>query len=69
MQTSFSTSPQQALAALASAHVGVVRRFGPDGVLYEVIDIVDLQTALVRVLTSGEEAKYPLADVIADPRH
>jgi hypothetical protein len=69
MQTSLSTEPQQALAALAAAHVGAVRRFGPDGVLYEVLDIVDLQTALVRVLTSGEEAKYPLAYLIADPHH
>lgn len=69
MQTSQNAAPHQALAALAATHVGVVRRFGPDGVLYEVIDVVDMQTALVRVLTTGEEAKYPLSHIIADPRH
>ena len=47
--------------------VGTVRRFGPHGVLYEVIKIVDDDRALIRVLDTGEEAPYAVSKILADP--
>jgi hypothetical protein len=46
---------------------GTVRRFGPHGVLYEVIKIIDDQRALVRVLDTREETAYPIPKILADP--
>lgn len=47
--------------------VGHVRRFGPHGVLYEVLKILDDKRALIRVIDSGEEAPYSLDKIFADP--
>jgi hypothetical protein len=47
--------------------VGSVHRFGPHGVLYQVIGILDDQRALIRVLDTGEETPYALAKILADP--
>ena len=47
--------------------VGTIRRFGPHGVLYEIIKIIDDRRALVRVLDTGEETAYPLDKILADP--
>ncbi len=49
------------------ALVGTVRRFGPHGVLYEVIKVLDDQRALIRVIETGEETPYALAKISADP--
>jgi len=49
------------------ALVGTVRRFGPHGVLYEVIKILDDQRALIRVIETGEETPYELSKISADP--
>jgi Family of unknown function (DUF5397) len=54
-------------ASISPALVGKVRRFGPDGVLYEIVRILDDQKALIRVIETGEETPYPLAKLIADP--
>jgi hypothetical protein len=54
-------------ASISPALVGKVRRFGPDGVLYEIVRILDDQKALIRVIETGEETTYPLAKIIADP--
>lgn len=51
----------------ASALVGRVRRFGPHGVLYEVVSILDDQRALIRVIDTGEETPYALSKAFADP--
>jgi hypothetical protein len=51
----------------AKQFIGSVRRFGPNGVLYQVLDILDPQTARIRVLDTGEETPYPLAHIAADP--
>ena len=56
------TSPQP-----AHSLIGAVRRFGPHGVLYEVVRIVDDQHALIRVIDTGEETNYLLSKVFADP--
>jgi hypothetical protein len=47
--------------------VGSVRRFGPHGVLYEVLKILDDQRALIRVMDTGEETPYALSKISADP--
>jgi len=46
---------------------GTVRRFGPHGVLYEVVRILDDERALIRVLDTGEETPYALNKLLADP--
>jgi hypothetical protein len=47
--------------------VGTVRRFGPEGVLYEIIGMLDEERALIRVIETGEEAPYALDKILADP--
>ena len=47
--------------------IGRVRRFGPQGVLYEVVKILDDRRALIRVLDTGEETAYSLDKILADP--
>jgi hypothetical protein len=49
------------------AYLGWVRRFGPRGVLYEVIAILSADEVRIRVLTTGEEADYAIADLLTDP--
>ena len=49
------------------AYLGWVRRFGPRGVLYEVIGVVSPGEVRIRVLMTGEEADYPIADLLTDP--
>jgi len=47
--------------------VGHVRRFGPHGVLYEVVRILDDKRALIRVIDTGEETPYLLDKILVDP--
>jgi hypothetical protein len=47
--------------------IGSVHRFGPHGVLYEVITILDNKRAMVRVIDTGEEAPYALDKIFSDP--
>ena len=50
------------------ALVGTWRRFGPYGPRYEILSIDDdARQATIRVHTSGEITKYPIADILADP--
>jgi hypothetical protein len=53
--------------SIPPALVGTVRRFGPHGVLYEVLRFVDDKHALIRVIDTGEETSYPVDMIIADP--
>jgi hypothetical protein len=46
---------------------GTVRRFGPHGVLYEIVKLIDDERALIRVIDTGEEAPYSLEKILADP--
>jgi Family of unknown function (DUF5397) len=50
-----------------SATTGSVHRFGKNGVLYEVVKEVDNTSALIRVIETGEETTYPIADILRDP--
>ncbi|MBM3261751.1 hypothetical protein FJY93_05075 [Candidatus Kaiserbacteria bacterium] len=56
-----------ALSAREPSIEGSVHRFGRDGVLYEVLRKVDDHVALIRVIETGEETKYPIADIVSDP--
>jgi hypothetical protein len=47
--------------------VGTIRRFGPHGVLYEIVRILDDKRAFIRVLDTGEETSYPLGKLLSDP--
>jgi hypothetical protein len=48
--------------------VGRVRRFGTQGVLYEVLEMVGADKVRIRVLDTSEELTYPLAKTLSDPR-
>ena len=53
--------------------VGTWRRFGPAGPVYEIIGVgrdggEEGPVMRIRVLESGEEADYRMADVLDDPR-
>jgi hypothetical protein len=52
---------------MPSALAGTVRRFGPHGVLYQVIKILDDKSALIRVIDTGEETSYSVGKILADP--
>jgi hypothetical protein len=45
-------------AVSTSALVGHVRRFGPHGVLYEVVTILDDKWALIRIIDTGGNALF-----------
>jgi len=47
--------------------IGSVRRFGPDGILYEIKSVIDESSVLVRVIETGEEVIYPADAVHQDP--
>ncbi len=46
---------------------GDIRRFGPDGVLYEVTGEPKEGRVRIRVLDTGEVTLYSLAKALADP--
>ena len=51
----------------AAELIGTVRRFGPQGVLYEVLELIGGDKARIRVIETGEELDYPIAKVMRDP--
>jgi hypothetical protein len=53
--------------SMAATLIGTVRRFGPHGVLYEIVKLLDEKRALIRVLDTGEETPYALDKIISDP--
>ena len=50
-----------------SSLVGTVRRFGKNGVLYEVLRQVDDISVMIHVLDTHEETQYPIAAALRDP--
>jgi hypothetical protein len=51
--------------------IGTFRRFGELGPVYEVVNVASTQDQTkvrIRVVESGEELDYRLADVLADPK-
>ena len=61
------SSSAQAQAVASPEIVGTVRRFGRNGVLYEVVKILDGRRALIRVLDTSEETPYAIEKILADP--
>jgi hypothetical protein len=57
----------QTLPQPAPSLIGTVRRFGPHGVLYEIVKFLDDRNALIRVIDTGEETAYSLAKIWGDP--
>jgi Family of unknown function (DUF5397) len=47
--------------------VGTVHRFGANGVLYEVVHPVNDSSVMIRVIETGEQTPYPIADILQDP--
>ncbi len=57
------------LAERSRAHwIGQVRRFGRDGVLYEILGFLGTGDVKIRVLDTGEVLNYPVAAVEDDPQ-
>jgi len=60
-----------ALAQPAAIPVGVIKTFGETGPMYEVTGPAPRgrkgEMIAVRIVLSGEELDYPLADMLADP--
>lgn len=52
-------------AALSLVHQ--VRRFGPYGILYEVLSVVDAENVHILVIETGEKLDYPITSVLDDP--
>ena len=52
---------------VAKAYVGEVRRFGPMGPAYEVVDTTATGDLMITVVESGEQLDYALTDFLADP--
>ena len=50
-----------------SALIGDVRRFGPDGPAYEVLDVLANGDVAIVVIESGERIRYGRDDYLADP--
>ncbi len=53
--------------------IGSWRRFGAVGPVYEIVGVTEPKAAdrprmRVRVLETGEELDYPLAEILDDPR-
>lgn len=69
MTSGFSEAQARYLAGFgeASPMIGDVRRFGPTGPAYEVVDGVLNGEIMIEVVQSGERLSYPLADYLADP--
>ena len=55
------------VAEAAEDYIGQVRRFGPHGPAYEVLDVRDNGELAIAVVESGERLDYPLPEFLADP--
>ena len=51
----------------AAASTNSVRRFGKNGILYEILGDVDKDTVRIRVIETGEETNYPKSHAARDP--
>ena len=54
-------------AVLTTSMLGSVRRFGKNGILYEILGDVDKDTVRIRVIETGEETNYPKSHALRDP--
>lgn len=47
--------------------IGSIRRFGKNGILYEILGDADKDTVRIRVIETGEETNYPKSHTARDP--
>ena len=47
--------------------IGTYRRFGHEGIVYQVLEALDDETLKIRVLETEEETDYPIEDAVQDP--
>jgi hypothetical protein len=47
--------------------IGELRSIGPDGPTYEVLSIIDRDTARIRILESERDVDYPISEIVKDP--
>jgi len=68
MSTGFSETQAELPARKpADSLIGQIRTFGPDGPVYQVVQLLDAATARIRILENEEDTEYPVARILNDP--
>ena len=68
MSAGFSeTQVELPVRKLAEGLIGQIRTFGPDGPVYQVVQLLDAATARIRILENEEDTEYPVARILNDP--
>ncbi len=49
------------------SYIGEFRTFGHNGVAYEILDEIDNNTVVIRVVESGETLEYAVQKLLNDP--
>jgi hypothetical protein len=47
--------------------IGQIRRLGSAGPAYEIMSVDDAGNVVIEVIESGEQVKFPIAEVLEDP--
>jgi hypothetical protein len=47
--------------------VGQIRRLGEYGPAYQIMSVDDAGNVVIEVIESGEQVKFPIAEVLEDP--
>jgi hypothetical protein len=47
--------------------IGQIRRLGEYGPAYEIMSVDNAGTVVIEVIESGEQVKFPIAEVLEDP--
>jgi Family of unknown function (DUF5397) len=66
-QNGFEEAQSSYAHANGATFMGQVRRFGPFGPAYEVVDIRPSGELVIHVFDNGEQLDYSVAEFLADP--
>jgi Family of unknown function (DUF5397) len=66
-QNGFEEAQTSYAHANGATFMGQVRRFGPFGPAYEVVDIKPSGGLVIHVFDNGEQLDYSVAEFLADP--
>ena len=66
-QNGFEEAQSSYAHANGATFMGQVRRFGPFGPAYEVVDIRPSGELVIHVFDNGEQLAYSVAEFLADP--